>query len=45
MGTGADVAIASAGVTLVRADLRGVVRARRLSAATVRGIRQNQKLL
>ena len=41
MGTGADVAMESAGVTLVRGDLRGIVRARRLSAATVRNIRQN----
>ena len=41
MGTGADVAIESASVTLVRADLRGIVRARRLSAATVRNIREN----
>ena len=41
MGTGTDVAIESAGVTLVKGDLRGVVRARRLSRATVRNIRQN----
>jgi Cu+-exporting ATPase len=41
MGTGTDVAIESAGVTLVRGDLRAVARARRLSRATVRGIRQN----
>lgn len=41
MGTGTDVAIESAGVTLVQGDLRGVVRARRLSAATLRSIRQN----
>ncbi|HET6983491.1 MAG TPA: heavy metal translocating P-type ATPase, partial [Myxococcaceae bacterium] len=41
MGTGTDVAIQSAGVTLVSGDLRGVVRARRLSRATVRNIRQN----
>ena len=41
MGTGTDVAIASAGVTLVRGDLGGIVRARRLSQATVRNIRQN----
>ena len=41
MGTGTDVAIASAGVTLVRGDLRGIVRARRLSRATMRNIRQN----
>ena len=41
MGTGADVAMESAGVTLVSGDLRGVVRARRLSRATMRNIRQN----
>lgn len=41
MGTGADVAIESAGVTLVKGDLRGIVRARRLSEATMRNIRQN----
>jgi Cu+-exporting ATPase len=41
MGTGADVAIESAPVTLVRGDLRGIVRARRLSAATLRNVRQN----
>jgi Cu+-exporting ATPase len=41
MGTGTDVAIASADVTLLRGDLRGVVRARRLSRATMRNIRQN----
>jgi Cu+-exporting ATPase len=41
MGTGTDVAIASAGVTLVQGDLRGIVRARRLSRATMRNIRQN----
>jgi Cu+-exporting ATPase len=41
MGTGSDVAIESAGVTLVRGDLRGLVRARRLSRATVRNVRQN----
>ncbi|HEX6836532.1 MAG TPA: HAD-IC family P-type ATPase, partial [Polyangia bacterium] len=41
MGTGTDVAIESAGVTLVRGDLDGVVRARRLSHATMRNIRQN----
>jgi Cu+-exporting ATPase len=41
MGTGTDVAIESAGVTLVRSDLGGIVRARRLSRATVRNIRQN----
>jgi P-type Cu+ transporter len=41
MGTGTDVAIESAGVTLVRGDLTGIVRARRLSAATMGNIRQN----
>ena len=41
MGTGTDVAIESAGVTLVRGDLRGIVKARRLSRATMRNIRQN----
>jgi Cu+-exporting ATPase len=41
MGTGTDVAIESAGITLVKGDLRGIVRARRLSRATVRNIRQN----
>jgi Cu+-exporting ATPase len=41
MGTGTDVAMESAGVTLVHGDLRAVARARRLSRATVRGIRQN----
>ena len=41
MGTGTDVAIQSAGITLVKGDLRGIVRARRLSRATVRNIRQN----
>jgi Cu+-exporting ATPase len=41
MGTGTDVAIESADVTLLRGDLRGVVRARRLSEATVRNIKQN----
>jgi len=41
MGTGADVAIKSAGITLVKGDLRGIVRARRLSRATMRNIRQN----
>jgi Cu+-exporting ATPase len=41
MGTGADVAIESAGITLVKGDLRGIVRARRLSRATMRNIRQN----
>ena len=41
MGTGTDVAMQSAGVTLVKGDLRGIVRARRLSRATMRNIRQN----
>jgi Cu+-exporting ATPase len=41
MGTGTDVAIESAGVTLVKGDLSGIVRARRLSRATMKNIRQN----
>ena len=41
MGTGADVAIESAGFTLVKGDLNGIVRARRLSRATMRNIKQN----
>jgi Cu+-exporting ATPase len=41
MGTGTDVAMESAGVTLVKGDLAGIVRARRLSEAAVRNIRQN----
>ena len=41
MGTGADVAMESAGVTLVKGDLNGIVRARRLADATMRNIRQN----
>jgi Cu+-exporting ATPase len=41
MGTGTDVAIESAGVTLLRGDLQGIVTARRLSQATMRNIRQN----
>jgi len=41
MGTGTDVAIESSGVTLLRGDLMGIVRARRLSQATMRNIRQN----
>jgi Cu+-exporting ATPase len=41
MGTGADTAIESAGITLVKGDLRGLVRARGLSQATMRNIRQN----
>ena len=41
MGTGTEVAIASAGITLVKGDLGGIVRARVLSQATMRNIRQN----
>ncbi|MGR3670767.1 heavy metal translocating P-type ATPase [Sagittula sp.] len=41
MGTGADVAVESAGLTLVKGDLTGIVRARRLAEATMRNIRQN----
>jgi Cu+-exporting ATPase len=41
MGTGTDVAMESADVTLVKGDLRAIVRARRLSRATMRNIRQN----
>ena len=41
MGAGADVAVESAGVTLVKGDLNGLVRARRLAQATMRNIRQN----
>ncbi|MFL5249034.1 MAG: HAD-IC family P-type ATPase [Myxococcales bacterium] len=41
MGTGTDVAIESAGITLVKGDLRGLLRARRLSKGTLRNIRQN----
>jgi len=41
MGTGTDVAIENAGITLVKGDLRGIVRARRLSRATIGNIRQN----
>jgi Cu+-exporting ATPase len=41
MGTGTDVAIESAGITLLKGDLRGIVRARRLSHATMRNIREN----
>jgi len=44
MGAGTDVAIESAGVTLVKGDLRGIVRARLLSQATMRNIRQNLAL-
>jgi Cu+-exporting ATPase len=41
MGTGTDVAMESAGVTLVKGDLRGILRARLLSRATVKNIKQN----
>jgi Cu+-exporting ATPase len=41
MGTGTDVAMQSAGITLVKGDLRGIARARRLSQATMRNIREN----
>ena len=41
MGTGTDVAMESAGVTLVKGDLRGIAKARRLSRATMSNIRQN----
>jgi Cu+-exporting ATPase len=41
MGTGTDVAMESAGITLVKGDLRGIARARRLSQATMRNIREN----
>jgi len=41
MGTGTDVAIESAGVTLVKGDLSGILKARRLSQATMRNIHQN----
>jgi len=41
MGTGADVAIESAGITLVKGNLDGIIRARRLAVATMRNIRQN----
>ena len=41
MGTGTDVAMNSAGITLVKGDLRGIVRARRLSRATIGNIKQN----
>ena len=41
MGTGTDVAMESAGITLLKGDLRGIVRARTLSRATMRNIRQN----
>jgi P-type Cu+ transporter len=41
MGTGTDVAVESAGITLLKGDLRGILRARRLSQATIRNIKQN----
>ncbi len=41
MGTGTDVAIESSGMTLIKGDLRGIARARKLSQATLRNIRQN----
>jgi Cu+-exporting ATPase len=41
MGTGTDIAMESADITLVKGDLRGIVRARRVSRATMRNIRQN----
>ncbi len=41
MGTGTDVAMESAGITLLKGDLNGIVRARRLSQATMSNIRQN----
>ena len=41
MGTGTDIAMESAGITLIKGDLRGIIRARRLSRATMRNIRQN----
>ncbi|MCH7521971.1 MAG: copper-translocating P-type ATPase [Candidatus Marinimicrobia bacterium] len=41
MGTGTDVAIESAGITLIKGDLRGIIKARRLSKGTMRNIRQN----
>ncbi len=41
MGTGTDVAMESAGITLVKGDLRGIARARRLSRAAIRNIKQN----
>jgi Cu+-exporting ATPase len=44
MGTGSDVAIESAGITLVKGDLTGIVRARALSRASMRNIRQNLAL-
>jgi Cu+-exporting ATPase len=44
MGTGTDVAMESAGITLLKGDLMGIVRARTLSRATMRNIRQNLAL-
>ena len=41
MGTGTDVAIENAGITILKGDLRGIMRARKLSRATVRNIKQN----
>jgi Cu+-exporting ATPase len=41
MGTGADVALESAGITLLKGDLNGIVRARKLADATMRNIKQN----
>ena len=41
MGTGTDIAMESAGVTMVKGDLRAIARARRLSRATMRNVRQN----
>ena len=41
MGTGTDIAIESAGITLIKGDLRGIARARRLSQSTLRNIKQN----
>ena len=41
MGTGTDIAVESAGITLLKGDLEGIVRARKLSQATMRNIRQN----
>ena len=41
MGTGTDVAIENAGITILKGDLRGILRARNLSRATVRNIKQN----
>ena len=41
MGTGADVAVESAGITLVKGDLNGIVRVRKLATATIRNIKQN----